>query len=198
MTSLVADQLNHRIQQLNVQTGNFVKSFGKKGSGDGELKNPKSVCITSDRRFIIVADYNNTRVQVFTMDGEPVFKFGDSGPERLDHPIDCVCYEEKFIVTDRDNNCVKVFDERGQFLYKFGEKGNGDGQMDQLYGLCVDKHNNVFLCDQGNNRIQQFTLEGTFTGKTSTNIQFGWPWSITTMLDDRVWSQTTKGKKFTF
>ena len=30
---LVADELNHRIQQFNVQTGNFVKSFGKKGTG---------------------------------------------------------------------------------------------------------------------------------------------------------------------
>ena len=30
---LVADEVNHRIQQFNVQTGNFVKSFGKKGTG---------------------------------------------------------------------------------------------------------------------------------------------------------------------
>ena len=81
---------------------------------------------------------------------------------------------------------MKVFDERGRFLYKFGEKGNGDGQMNEAYGLCVDRHNNVFLCDGKNNRIQQFTLEGTFTGKTSTNIQSGCPWSITTMLDDRI------------
>ena len=183
---LVADQYNHRIQQLNVQTGNFVKSFGKEGSGNGELKKPTSVCITSDGRFIVVADQDNSRIQVFTMDGEPVFKFGDSGPERLDHPHSCVCYEEKFIVTEKDNNCVKVFDEKGQFLYKFGEKGNGDGQMDRPYGLCVDKHNNVFLCDGKNKRVQQFTLEGTFTGKTSTNIQFGWPWGVTTMLDDRI------------
>ena len=183
---LVADEFNHRIQQLNVQTGNFVKSFGKEGSGDGEFQNPASVCITSDGRFIVVADFNNSRIQVFTMDGEPVFKFGDSGPERLDHPTSCVCYEEKFIVTDKNNNCVKVFDERGQFLYKFGEKGNGDGQMNKPYGLCVDKHNNVFLCDWGNNRVQQFTLEGTFTGKTSSNIQFGWPRSVTPMLDDRI------------
>ena len=58
-----------------------MKSFGKQGSGDGELKNPASVCITSDGRFIVVVDFNNSRIQVFTMDGEPVFKFGDSGPE---------------------------------------------------------------------------------------------------------------------
>ena len=181
----MADEGNHRIQQLNVQTGNFVKSFGKRGSGDGKFKNPASVCTTSDGCFIVVADFNNSRIQVFTMDGEPVFKFGDSGPGRLDHPLSCVCYEEKFIVTDKNNNCVKVFDERGQFLYKFGEKGNGDGQLNQPHGLCVDKHN-VLICDGKNNRVQQFTLEGTFTGKTSTNIQFGWPWGVTTMLDDRI------------
>ena len=183
---LVADQCNHRIQQLNVQTGNFVKSFGKQGSGDGEFRNPASICMTSDGRFIVTADFNNNRIQVFTMDGEPVFKFGDSGPGRLDHPLSCVCYEEKFIVTDKNNNCVKVFDERGQFLYKFGEKGDGDGQMNKPYGLCVDKHNNVFLCDKGNNRIQQFTLEGILTGKTSTNIKFRLPTCVTSMLDDQI------------
>ena len=185
---LVAERSNNRIQQLNVQTGNFVKSFGKLGSGDGEFKYPVSVCTTSDGCFIVVADFNNNRIQVFTMDGEPVFKFGDSGPERLDHPISCFFYQEKekFFVADKDNNCVKVFDEKGQFLYKFGEKGNGDGQLNLPYGLCVDKHNNVFLCDGENNRVQQFTLEGTFTGKTSTNNQFGWPWGVTTMLDDRI------------
>ena len=183
---LVADERNHRIQQLNVQTGNFVKSFGKKGSGDGEFKNPVSVCITSDGRFIVVADFNNSRIQVFTMDGEPVFKFGDSGPERLDHPIDCVCYEEKFFVADMNNNCVKVFDERGQFLYKFGEKGNGDGQLNFLYDLCVDKYGNLLVCDTGNKRIQQFSSEGTFTGKTSSKVNPVVSWCVTTMPDDRI------------
>ncbi|XP_058970555.2 E3 ubiquitin-protein ligase TRIM71-like [Pocillopora verrucosa] len=183
---LVADQLNHRIQQLNVQTGNFVKSFGKKGSGDGEFTNPVSVCTTSDGCFIVVTEYVNSRIQVFTMDSEPVFKFGDSGPEKLDRPVSCVYCKEKFFVTDLRNNCVKVFDGKGQFLYKFGEKGNGDGQIYSPYGLCVDKDNNIFLCEKGNNRVEQFTLEGTFIGKTSTNIQFGWPWSVTPMLDGRI------------
>ena len=171
-----------------------MKSFGKEGSGDGEFVSPVGVCITGDGRFIVVTEFANSRIQVFTMDGEPVFKFGSSGSERLDHPLSCVHYEEKFFVTEMNNNCVKVFDERGQFLYKFGEKGNGDGQMDKPCGLCVDKHNNVFLCDGGNNRVQQFTLEGTFTGKTSSNIQFGWPRSVTPMLDDRI-VVTDYGKK---
>ena len=183
---LVADQFNHRIQQINVQTGNFVKSFGKKTSGDGEFGYPVSVCITSDGRFIAVAEFANSRIQVFTMDGEPVFKFGDSGPERLDHPVDCVCYKEKFFVTDKNNNCVKVFDERGQFLYKFGEKGNGDGQLIQPFGLCIDKYGNLLVCDPGNGRIQQFSLEGTFTGETSAKVTLKGPWGVATMPDDRI------------
>ena len=183
---LVADECNHRIQQLNVQTGNFVKSFGKKGSGDGEFENPVCVCITSDGRFIVVADHDNSRIQVFTMDGEPVFKFGDSGPERLDHPLSCVCYEEKFIVTDKNNNCVKVFDGKGQFLYKFGEKGNGDEQLILPNRLCVDKHGNLLVGDMVNGRIQQFSLEGTFSGETSAKVNPMLPWGVTTMPDDRI------------
>ena len=58
-----------------------MKRFGKQGGGDGEFKIPTSFCISSDGCFIVVAEYENSRIQVFTMDGEPVFKFGDSGPE---------------------------------------------------------------------------------------------------------------------
>ncbi|RMX50237.1 hypothetical protein pdam_00025682, partial [Pocillopora damicornis] len=143
----------------------------EEGTSDGSLYH--RVKYYGDGRFIVVTEFANSRIQVFTMDGEPVFKFGDNGPERLDHPTSCVCYKETFFVTDKNNNCVKVFDERGQFLYKFGEKGHGDGQMDTPYGLCVDKHSNVLVYHARNIRIQQFALEGAFTGKTSSNIQFG-------------------------
>ena len=192
---LVADECNHRIQQLNVQTGNFVKSFGKEGSGDGEFEYPTGVCITSDGCFIVVADCGNNRIQVFTMDGEPVFKFGDSGPERLNNPSSCVCYEEKFIVTDLKYNCVKVFDGKGQFLYKFGGKGNGEGQMNIPCCSCVDKYGNLLVCDSRNGRIQQFSSEGNFTGKTSTEVNLTVPWGVTTMPDDRILITEHHGKE---
>ena len=183
---LVADECNHRIQQLNVQTGNFVKSFGKKGSGDGEFKFPVSVCITSDGRFIVVAEYYNSRIQVFTMDGEPVFKFGESGLKRLDHPFSCVCYKEKFFVSELKNNWVKVFDGKGQFLYKFGKKGNGDERLILPSRFCVDKYGNLLVCDPRNRRIQQFSLEGNFSGETSAKVNLMLPVCVTTMPDDRI------------
>ena len=79
-----------------------------------------------------------------------------------------------------------MFDGKGQFLYKFGEKGNGDGQLNFLYDLCVDKYGNLLVCDTGNKRIQQFSSEGTFTGKTSSKVNPVVSWCVTKMPDDRI------------
>ena len=77
---LVADQVNHRIQQFNVHSEqNFVNSFGRLGDGYGHFKNTVSVCMNDEGR-IIVADYSNHRVQVLTRDGVPMLIFGDSCP----------------------------------------------------------------------------------------------------------------------
>ena len=165
---LVADELNHRIQQFNVQTGNFVKSFGKYGTRDGEFQNPVSVCVDDEGR-VIVADCCNHRVQVLSQDGEPLFKFGDSGPEILKRPFECVYHENKFIVSDYDNNSVKFYDSLGKFLYKIGEVGEGEGQLCGPWGLCVQKcgdHHNLLVCNNTNCRVDQFTVDGCFTGKT--------------------------------
>ena len=83
---LVADELNHRIQRFNVHTGNDVKTFGKLGTGEGEFQQPLSVCMDGEGR-VVVADCINNRIQVFTKDGEPVFRFGDSGPGKTLQPL---------------------------------------------------------------------------------------------------------------
>ena len=165
---LVADQLNHRIQQFNVQTGKFVKSFGKYGEKDGEFQYPVSVCVDDDGR-VVVADCFNYRVQVLSQYGEPLLKFGDSGPEKLKHPFECIYHENKFIVSDWHNNSVKFYDNTGKFLYKIREPRQGDGQLLGPCGLCLQKcgdHHNLLVCDRKNGRVDQLTLDGWFTGKT--------------------------------
>ena len=159
---LVVDELANCIQQFNVQTGNFVKSFGKRGTRDGEFQNPVSVCVDDEGR-VIVADCRNNRVQVLSQDGEPLFKFGDTGPEKLKRPFRCIYHEKKFIVSDLDNNSVKFYDNSGTFLYEI------EGQLDYPWGLCVQKcgdHHNLLVCNTANARVDQFALEGCFTGKT--------------------------------
>ena len=192
---LVADQLNHRIQQFNVQTANPVKSFGKKGTKDGEFHNPVSVRLDEEGR-VIVADHYNNRVQVLSQDGEPLFQFGNSGPEKLRKPKSCIYRENKFIVSDWGNNCLKVFDYTGMFLYKIGERGEGDGQFRGPYGLCLQKcgnQHNLLVCNRANGRVDQFTVEGCFTGKTVVKLQD--PTRITTTPDGLILVTDFKTKK---
>ena len=180
---LIADFGNCRIQRLNIQTGTIVKSFGKFGKGKGELSDPIDVTV-NDEGHIVVTEPNNNRIQVMSKEGESIFIFGDKGPEKLLGPTCCVPYKNMFLVTDADHHCIKAFDQSGTFLYKFGKEGNQDGQFKSPSGLLVDSSNNLLVCDFGNSRVQQFSLEGRFTGKSITRLSM--PVAITTAPDGRI------------
>jgi DNA-binding beta-propeller fold protein YncE len=59
---------NSRILKFS-REGKFIKSFGKKGSGPGELDMPHSLAFDSQGR-LFVADRSNNRVAIFDQDGK--------------------------------------------------------------------------------------------------------------------------------
>ena len=189
---LIADQCNHRIQHINIQTGTVVKSFGKLGAREGEFKNPLDVCLDDEGR-IVVTDCSNDRIQVLSQEGETILIFGDRGPEKLNRPTSCIPYKNMFLVSDIDNNNIKVFDQTGTYLYKFGKKGNEDGQFNLPRGMLLDSSNNLLVCDSINNRVQQFSLDGRFTGKTITDLPR--PIGIATAPDGRILVTSYTAKK---
>jgi len=191
---LVIDGGNDRIQQFNVHSGNFINSFGRFGYRCGQFKTPRSVCMDC-KGHIIVADYNH-RVQVLTKDGVPILKFGDSGPEKLHFPVGCAYYKDMFVVADSGNSCLKVFDSSGRFLRKIGDKGNEDGQFTNPWRLYIDIHGNILVGDKDCGHVQQFTMEGRFTGRAVTELN--WPSGIAQMPDGRILISDFKAGKVLF
>ena len=189
---LIADQSNNRIQHINIQTGTVVKTFGKEGEGKGNFKTPLSICLADTER-IVVTEFRNNRVQVMSKEGEALFTIGDNGPEKLSTPYSCIPYKNIFLVTERDNHVIKAFDASNTFQYKFGEKGNQDGQFDAPRGMCLDGSKNLLVCDSNNNRVQQFSLDGRFTGKTTVPLQG--PSRIVTAPDGRILVSCKKASK---
>ena len=189
---LIADCQNHRIQHLNIKTGTVVKTFGKSGAGKGEFHYPTDVCL-NDEGQIIVADYNNNRIQVISKEGETHSIFGDKGPEKLNRPFGCVPYKTMTFVSEQGNHCVKAFDQSGKFLYKFGKQGTQDGHFHFPYLMHLDSSNNLLVCDSGNNRVQQFSLDGRFTGKSTTVLPN--PAGITTAADGSILVTSCTDKK---
>ena len=189
---LIADCGNSRIQRFNFQTGTVVKSFGKFGEEKGELNNPVDVTV-DDKERIVVTEWGNNRIQVMSKEGESIFTFGDNGPEKLQYPNCCILNKNIFLVSDGGNHCIKAFDKSGTFLYKFGKEGNQDGQFTTPYGLLIDGSNNLLVCDSGNSRVQQFSLDGRFTGKSITHLSK--PKVITKAPDGRILVSSHNDKK---
>ena len=189
---LIADQGNHRIQQVDVQTGTVVKSFGKPGKGKGEFSNPVDVCL-NEQHCIVATEWSNQRIQVMTQEGETITMFGDSGQEKLRCPTSCIPYKNIFLVSDGANSCIKVFNQSGTFLYKFGKPGDQDGQFNWPYGMLLDSSNNLLVCDANKDRVQQFSLDGRFTGKTITDLPR--PIGIATAPDGRILVTSFTAKK---
>ena len=189
---LIADQSNNRIQRIDIRTGYVVKTFGKKGERKGHFKTPISICLDDTER-IVVSEFSNNRVQVMSKEGEALFTIGDSGPEKLSTPYSCIPYKNIFLVTERDNHVIKAFDASNTFLYKFGKKGNQEGQFNSPRGMCLDGSKNLLVCDSDNNRVQRFSLDGRFRGKTTVPLQS--PLHIVTAPDGRILVTSLKAKK---
>ena len=186
---LIVDTNNDRIQQINIQTGTVVKTLGKEGIGIGDFDIPGDVCLDEDRR-IVVTEFCNNRIQVMSREGKTISIFGNFGAEKLKHPKSCLPYKNKFFISDTGNHCIKAFDKSGAFLHKFGKQGNQDGQFRYPSGLLIDSSNYLLVCDQWNNRVQQFSLDGRFIGKSITHLPN--PRGIAATPDGRILVTTSK------
>ena len=189
---LVADGGNNRIQQIDIQTGTVVKSFGKRGFRKGEFEHPRDVRLDDEGR-IVVTEHGNHRIQVMSKEGESIFTFGDRGPEKLSSPTSCIPYKKMFLVRDGGNCCIKVFDQSGTFLHKFDKERNHCTELELSHYMLVDSSGNLLVCDSYNNRVEQFSLDGRFTGKSNTLLPN--PDGIIAAPDGRLFVTSRQKKK---
>uniref|UniRef100_A0A1I7U5Z5 BBC domain-containing protein n=1 Tax=Caenorhabditis tropicalis TaxID=1561998 RepID=A0A1I7U5Z5_9PELO len=150
-----------------ITTKGPILTFGKEGSGDGELCRPWGICVDQLGR-VIVADRSNNRVQIFDKDGNFLSKFGTSGnrPGQFDRPAGITVNTlNNIVVADKDNHRIQVFDENGQFLLKFGDRGRAVGYFNYPWGVATNSHNAIAVSDTRNHRVQIFTPQGQFVRK---------------------------------
>jgi len=135
---------------------------------------------------IFVADTNNARIQVFSVDGSFIRKWGSYGegdgqfrcPQDIavlarsqdrilarsqdrGHPTQDLVY-----VTDSFNHRIQVFGIDGTFIRKWGTRGSGHGQFNEPCGVAVHPTRNlIFIAEFWGHRIQAFLSDGTFLFK---------------------------------
>jgi DNA-binding beta-propeller fold protein YncE len=118
---VVTELLAHRISVFDRGDGSLLRTFGREGSGDGELLYPRALCFMSGDRHVAVADFGNDRVSVFSVDGEFIRHVG---VDVLGYPLGlAVSAFDELVVADNDNRCLRVFSGAGDLLATVGNGG---------------------------------------------------------------------------
>ena len=107
----VADSGNHRIQVFTAE-GKFLRMFGGRGRGRGELCDPRGVTVDTNDLVYVSNEGTDHCVLVFTSEGQFVTSFGKKGagkgeffcPTGVAVDIKGVVY-----VCDSENNRVQLF-----------------------------------------------------------------------------------------
>ncbi len=137
-------------------TTGFVKIYGKDYAwkktfseyGEEPGQNIKSEFMSVYDNKLYMAEAGNHRVNVFDLDGNFLFLFGDNNPVKLNNPEAAKASSAGLIyVADLKNDRMVVFDKDGKFIKSWGETGNGEGQFKTPAGVALDKYDNVYVTE---------------------------------------------------
>ncbi len=142
---------NSRVAEYT-KDGEFVRQWGKKGTGDGEFDIVHDVAIDKTGR-VYVADRTNERIQVFDASGKFITKWTGAGsPWGL-------AYSEKegaLYMCDGVNNRVVKFNLDGKPLGVLGGFGKAPGRFDFAHHMAVDSEGSLYVVEIKNWRVQKF------------------------------------------
>ena len=142
---------NHRVVKLD-RHGKLIKSWGKQGTVTGDFDNPHNIVIDGQSR-VYVADRNNSRIQVFSSDGEFMKVWTHVGrPWGLAISPDNYIYmaegdAEKILKLDLDGNIIATYN---------GGSGHQPGQFIGAHGIALGPQDEIFVTSVFNYQVQKF------------------------------------------
>jgi len=158
----VADGLgNARIAKFD-KDGKFVKSWGKKGTANGEFANVRSLAVDAQGN-IYAADGGNRRVQVFDNDGN--FKTAFTGVGNAQalcltkgaNPVLYVSNSNPPDDIDRDGEIYRMRLD-GTITGKFGRAGKQAKEFGTVNAIDCRTDNTLYVGEIGNLRVQKLVL----------------------------------------
>ena len=152
-----------------------------------------------DQEHILVSDYSNGNIKMFTIQGQHVHTI-DRGSTTFKPLGITISRDGHIYVCDVANHCVCVFDVNGKFLFSFGSHGSGDECFDHPRDLCFTSDGFLYINDKRNSRICVYDKDGKFIRKFNTTEKPTYIAStdcghliVSSSLSDKVMVYTTGG-----
>ena len=152
---------NARIAKFD-RDGRFIKSWGSKGSGDGQFDTPLSLAVDA-RDNIYVADRGNKRIQVFDKDGGFLRKIAGVGaPWAIcispgAHPY--LYSSDSNDPADLENGAIYKLELDGAVVGKFGRAGKLPKEFGTVNQMDCRNPNELIVGEVLNWRVQKLTLK---------------------------------------
>ena len=151
---------NARVVKMD-KAGKFVKTFGSKGSGQGQLDMPNSIAVDA-RGNVYVADLGNKRIQVFDNDGNFKTQIGDVGAPWtvcISPGAHQYLYSSNSNPPDSmDNGEIYKMELDGKILGKFGTAGKLAKEFGTVNEIDCRNPNVLYAGELTNWRVQKLTL----------------------------------------
>ncbi|MCL5745557.1 MAG: peptidyl-alpha-hydroxyglycine alpha-amidating lyase family protein [Acidobacteria bacterium] len=141
---------NSRIVKFT-KDGEFVRTWGTRGTGPGQFDTPHSVAVDRQGR-VYVGDRENYRIQVFDANGEFLRQWTHVGsPWGL-----YIAPDQSLYMCDGYNNRVLKLSLDGKVLGAYGTMGKLPGQFTYAHNLTVASDGAVYTAEVLNWRPQRF------------------------------------------
>jgi YD repeat-containing protein len=164
----ITDSNLGKLEEFN-PNGDFIRSCGSKGTGNGQFKEPAAVAFDS-KGNMWVADFQNSRIQELNANCEYIKQVGTygTGPGQFERPAGIGFDTSHNIwVTDYYDNRIEKFNENGEYLAQIAEAGAGNGQLLNPYGIAFDSLGNAWVADSYNKRVEEFNSSGAYVKQIS-------------------------------
>ena len=133
-----------------------IRQIGSHGKAPGKFVHLRYVA-HDHHGNLYVTDRTNHCIQVLSNGGQFLryIRCNDcEDPSKTPYGV-CI-FREHVYVTDLDRHTLSVYTTSGDHVTSIGKKGSSEGDFDNPWGVCVDKHGFVYVCDSNNKRVLVF------------------------------------------
>ena len=144
----VTNGYGNNIQEFS-SSRTYLATFGSWGTGAGQFEEPSGIAVNQGTGNVYVGESQNHRVQEFTENGEFIRMFGWGVANGKAEFETCT------------SSC------------QTGIAGGGAGQFHEAGPIAIDGSGNLWVSDEGNNRVDEFTLSGEFIKTVGWGVSNG-------------------------
>ncbi len=145
---------NSRVAKVD-KDGNWIKSWGQRGTELGEFHTPHSIAVDASGK-VYVGDRENKRIQVFDGDGTFLKQWTNVGaPWAI-----CITPGPKQVLYTSDSVPGRIYkmDLDGNVLGVFGKAGKQLGQFGWVHEMACPSENTLYVGEILNWRVQKLLL----------------------------------------